>query len=605
MDLRRRRRRLNQRGDSGSLEWEILRGNPVEAGTPFVDFMGLCRDRVGGSGVGRLGFCAGSESRLGSLMSGKSVWSGGGESEKVGGVLGSAIDLKLFEKWKGKVSDNSVSETDLSLVSDFADDKMLWDRVIARVRFEVLYKTRFGRDSVTWRKWFLKPSQLADVRKPPACIPYYTEITLMEFVKDLERARQGGKVVADFVGPFGEAYKSIKKREDSEGAQLENGLIKWTPAKRRAPEYVPPLIDLSFAYLAEYSDGIASLENIPVEIRHKLCKAACDYGKMNWEFMKLLVAGAPLEICVPDCSCMKTEQFVESFCACDTENLKVLHLEILGQCLLDRALMSEVLSPGTFRSLVTLSLKSAAHLTDKGLGSLVQLAPSLQSLNLSQCPLLTAKGIDTLAIWYGKTLEELYLDDCLAIDAVAMLPALKEFLNLQVLSVAGSPSVCDDFVRHIVALRGGFMKELVFGSCCNLTDKMVEAVGSTCSSLVSLDISDICNLTDWALQHISNGSGSIRHLDLSHNSFSDDAVAAFLEVSGRYLTELSIKDIQRAGPATALSLAKSTRNLVSLDLSDCLHITEDMLGQIVECCTHLRLLQLFGCSQVRKHLLVI
>uniref|UniRef100_A0A7N0ZTD8 Uncharacterized protein n=1 Tax=Kalanchoe fedtschenkoi TaxID=63787 RepID=A0A7N0ZTD8_KALFE len=260
-------------------------------------------------------------------------------------------------------------------------------------------------------------------------------------------------------------------------------------------------------------------------------------------------------------------------------------------------------SPATFRSLVTLSLKGAAHLTDKGLGSLVQLAPSLQSLNLSQCPLLTAKGIDTLAIWYGKTLEELYLDDCLAIDVVAMLTALKEFLNLQVLSVAGSPSVGDDFVRHIVALRGSFMKELVFASCCNLTDKTVEAVGSTCSSLVSLDISYICNLTDWTLQHIANGSGSIRHLDLSHNSFSDDAVAAFLEVSGRYLTELSIKDIRKAGPATALSLAKSTRNLVSLDLSDCLHITEDMLGQIVECCTPLRLLQLFGCSQITNRFL--
>uniref|UniRef100_A0A7N0V024 Uncharacterized protein n=1 Tax=Kalanchoe fedtschenkoi TaxID=63787 RepID=A0A7N0V024_KALFE len=630
MDRRSRRRRLNHRGNSDSMEWEFFGGNPVERRTPFVDFLGLHHDRVGGSGMEQLGFRpvetgthfvdflgllrdraggsgveqsgfrAGSEIGVGSLMSGKLVWNGVGESKKMDEELGSAIDLKLFEKWKGNISENAELVTDLSLVSEFAGGKMLWDRVVARVRFEALCKTRFGRDSATWRNWFLKPSQPVEDSKPsvPLRFPLYKEITLMELVKNVERVKQGRKAEINFVGPFGEAYKRIQKRGNSKKAQREAGLVEWTPAVKRVPAIVPSLTELSFAYLAEYSEGIVSLENVPVEIRHKLCRVACDYGKMNWEFMKLLAGGAPSEICVPDCTWMTTEQFEDMFCACDTNSLKILRLEMLEQCMLDHALMSEVLSPGTFRSLVTLSLKGAVHLTDKGLESLVKLAPSLRSLDLSQCPLLTSSGISTLAVWYGKTLEKLYVDDCLAIDAMALLPALTGFLNLQVLSVAGSSSVCDDFVCHFVAVRGSFMKELVFASCSNLTDKAVEAIGSTCSSLVSLDISNLCNITDLALQHIANGSTRIEHLELSHNAFSDEAVAAFLEVSGHYLTELFIKDIRKVGPATAVSLAKFTRNLVSLDLSQCLHITENMLGQIVECCTRLRLLQLFGCSQI-------
>ncbi|KAL9673110.1 hypothetical protein QQ045_029363 [Rhodiola kirilowii] len=596
----------NQRADEvdGSVEREIVEVSRAEEGTRLVDFFGIHRDRIGESGAGQLGFRVRSEIAFGDLVSGKLVRSGVGEIRMVDEELGSPINLKLFEKWRGKVPDNPELDTDLSLLSNFASEKMLWERVVGRVRFEAMYKPRFCRDSVNWRNWFVKPTQFVNVRKHPSPpgSPYFKEITLLDFVRDVVKAKQAKKEV-DFVGPFGEAYKRIKKRGVKDKEQKDTGLMKWTPAERQVTTRLPSLSDLSFAYLAEYSEGLVSMENIPIEIRHKLCRAACDYGKMNFEFMKLIVAGSPSEVCVPDCSWMTTKQFVDVFRACDTKNLKVLHLAISGECKWDHALMSEVFPPGIFRALSSLSLKGAVHLTDKGLGSLVQLAPSLQSLDLSQCPLITAIGVNTLAIWYGKTLEELYMDDCQGIDAMAMLPALTEFLNLQVLSVAGNYSVCDDFVRQFVAVRGSFMKELVFSSCKRLTDQTIKVIGSTCSSLVSLDISYITNLTDWALQHIANGFGSIKHLELSHNAFSDEAVAALVEVSGKFLTELSIRDIRKVGPATAFSLAKFTGNLVSLDLSQCHHITEEMLGQIVDCCTSLRLLKLFGCSQITNRFL--
>lgn len=126
--------------------------------------------------------------------------------------------------------------------------------------------------------------------------------------------------------------------------------------------------------------------------------------------------------------------------------------------------MSDIFPSGVLQALVSLSLKGAVQLTDKGLGFIVQLAPTLGSLDISQCPLVSATGINVLSIWYGKTLEKLYVDDCTGIDAMAMLPALLKFMNLQVLSVAGNYSVCDEFVRHFLAVRGRRIKELVLSS---------------------------------------------------------------------------------------------------------------------------------------------
>ena len=49
---------------------------------------------------------------------------------------------------------------------------------------------------------------------------------------------------------------------------------------------------------------------------------------------------------------------------------------------------------------------------------------------------------------------------------------------------------------------------------------------------------------------------------------------------------------------TAISLACFSRNLVILDVSWCRKLTNEALGLIVDNCPSLRVLKLFGCSQV-------
>lgn len=122
-------------------------------------------------------------------------------------------------------------------------------------------------------------------------------------------------------------------------------------------------------------------------------------------------------------------------------------------------------SPNSLSALTTISLRGAYRLSDKGLSALVSSAPSLTSVNLSQCQLLTSTGISILAENLESVLRELYMDDCQNVNVLSILPALKNLKHLEVLSVAGIQNVCDEFVSELIPVCGADMKKLVFSDC--------------------------------------------------------------------------------------------------------------------------------------------
>lgn len=413
----------------------------------------------------------------------------------------------------------------------------------------------------------------------------------------------------DMQGPFSLAMENIKKRNSGSNARRKplNGAsiheFKWVPSNNKASNIlnrsVPSLLDLSMSVLAKHAAAMVSLEHVPDTLRHKLSRLLCDSRTMHAHFLELLARGSPTEIRVKDCTCLTEEEFTKVFGTCDTRNLIVLQLDHCGKCISDTKLRDTLAcSSCCLPALATISLVGAYRLTDAGLTALFASAPALQSINLRSCSLLTASAINALTSNYESTLRELYLDDCQNIDAGHILPALKKLKALEVLSVAGIETVCDDFVIGMVEACGVNMKELSFANCRALTDNSLENVGKYCHRLCALDLSHLHNLTDSAIKYIANGCQSIHVLKLCHNSFSDEAIAALLEVLGDSLNELSLNKISRIGDATALSLAKCSRNLCSLDLSWCRNLTEVAVRLIVDSCLSLRLLKLFGCSQI-------
>ncbi|XP_052182272.1 uncharacterized protein LOC127794966 [Diospyros lotus] len=429
-------------------------------------------------------------------------------------------------------------------------------------------------------------------------------------------ARQVNREIEDWPGPFSTAMKIIKDRKSNvnllqQSSRLGNPKptsIVWAP--KNEPHYdrskvpVPSLQDLSMSVLVKNADALTSLDGVPDVLRHKLCQLLCDSRRMNRHFLDLLFCGSPTEIRMRDCSWLTEAEFESAFKQCETKNLTVLQLEQCGRCLPDYILSTTLArSPNAFPALTTISLKGACRLSDVGLGALVASMPTLQSINLSQCSLLTSDGINTLSNSLGSALRELYLDDCQCIDPMLIVPALSKLVHLEVLSLARIETVCDDFISNFIAFRGHNIKELVLTDCVKLTDSSLKVIAETCTKLHALDLGNLCRLTDSTMAYLANGCRAIQTLKLCRNRFSDDAVAAYLEASAETLCELSLNCVKKVADNTAISLARRARKLTSLDLSWCRNLTNEALGLILDSCLSLKVLKLFGCTQVTKELL--
>ncbi|KAL5149351.1 DNA repair protein rhp7 [Glycine soja] len=363
--------------------------------------------------------------------------------------------------------------------------------------------------------------------------------------------------------------------------------------------FVPSLQELCLEMLADNADAMVSLEGVPDELIRKLCNLLCDSRKMNTRFLELLLSGSPTEIRLKDCSWLTEEQFAKYFQTCDTTRLEVLQLDQCGRCIPDYALLGTLRqSPRWLPKLITLSLSGACRLSDKGLHVLASSAPALRSINLSQCSLLSSASINILADSLGSLLKELYLDDCLMIDAAQIVPGLKKLKHLEVLSLAGIQTVSDEFIKDYIIECGHNMKELILKDCRKLTDASIKGIAEHCPGLCALDLMNLDKLTDLSLGYLTNSCRALHTLKLCRNPFSDEAIAAFLEITGVSLKELSLNNIKKVGHHTTLSLARHAKNLHILDLSWCRNLTDNELGFIVDSCFSLRLLKIFGCSLV-------
>ncbi|KAL3500857.1 hypothetical protein ACH5RR_039950 [Cinchona calisaya] len=413
---------------------------------------------------------------------------------------------------------------------------------------------------------------------------------------DASSSSQHDALLGKYAGSFSTALKMVRDRSSGD----PENLIGWKPLNVRHKAISPSLLDLCVRAIAGNDEGIVPLKNIPDSLRRSIANSICDLQKMDIHTLELFVEGSPTEICIKDCSWLTDFRFSNAFRNLDAKDLMVLKLE-RGKGILD-FVMSKTLAkfPNSLPNLAVLSLKGACLLSDDGLKAFVTSAPRLKSINLSDCSFLTNVAINTLAEYLGSMLRELYIDNCNRIDAVLIVPELKKFAYLEVLSVADIKSVLNYFVDALVKTCGKNLKELNFTNCLALTDCSLRAIGHACPGLRSLNISNLDRLTDLALQFLADGCRQIQTLKLRGNKFSDEAIAAFLEASGESLKELSLNCVTSVGPCTAFSLAKCSRKLLRLDLSKCRKLTNEALGLIVDRCSSLKQVKIFGCTQITE-----
>uniref|UniRef100_A0A0A9D7Y7 F-box/LRR-repeat protein 15-like leucin rich repeat domain-containing protein n=1 Tax=Arundo donax TaxID=35708 RepID=A0A0A9D7Y7_ARUDO len=415
----------------------------------------------------------------------------------------------------------------------------------------------------------------------------------------------------DWPGLFSTAARIYEERDAKLRARELNSskldksagkAIRWSPSKdRKNPiRAAPSLTSLCLNTLADHAEGIESLEGIPEELKYKLLKMLCRSRKMNAHLLNELLCDSPAELQLSECSWLSEDDFEKTFGKRRTENLQVLQFDISGRCMPDYILPTTLaMVPNCMPLLTKISLKGNYRLSDKGLDTIISAAPSLSVINLCECSLLTSSGIEILANKLHSVLRELYIDDCINVEAMMILPALQKIKHLEVLSMSGILSVCDKFVSELIPIHGSNMRELAFAGCSKLTSSSIRTIGGNCPQLSSLDLRNLNRLRDSSMRHLRNGCRQIKKLKLQRNTVSDEAVSQYLEESGGCLTELMLNNVEKAGDLTALAIAsKCSARMEVLDLSFCRELTNEALGLIVDSCSSLRILKLFGCTQI-------
>jgi DNA repair protein RAD7 len=138
----------------------------------------------------------------------------------------------------------------------------------------------------------------------------------------------------DWPGPFATAARIYEEREaklraresnSSKVNKAANKAVVWSPSKEKKNPVraTPSLTSLCINTLAEHSEGIESLGDIPEELKHKLLKILCHSRKMNAHLLNELLCDSPAELHLSECSWLSDDDFEKTFGKCKTDNLRV------------------------------------------------------------------------------------------------------------------------------------------------------------------------------------------------------------------------------------------------------------------------------------------
>lgn len=196
---------------------------------------------------------------------------------------------------------------------------------------------------------------------------------------------------------------------------------------------------------------------------------------------------------------------------------------------------------------------------------------ALQSLNISYCRNVTARGVDSL-VRKLPDLQDLRIAECpLSRETILALHGLHK---LRRLSLAGCRDLVDDWI-----------KDLIYGS---ITFGVVYPETRVKNSLVHLDLSRCRSLTSDTTKYLRWVLPNLEKLQLAGHQFADTALAELVVT----LPSLSHIDLEDSKISDAVLDALSTcANLRHIQLSFCPKISDAGILQLIEALpiTHLDL----------------
>lgn len=211
------------------------------------------------------------------------------------------------------------------------------------------------------------------------------------------------------------------------------------------------------------------------------------------------------------------------------------------------------------RKLKTLNLRSCRHISDVGIGHLAGLSAHAASGTLE--------------------LEHLGLQDCQKLTDQALRNVSAGLTNLKTVNLSFCGSVTDSGLKFLAKMPG--LRDLNLRSCDNVSDTGLGYLAEGGSRITCLDVSFCDKVGDQGLCFLAQGLFSLRSISLSACNISDDGLSRLVKTL-QDLTTLNIGQCVRITDRSLELIGDHLKNLTSIDLYGCTRITTVGLERIMQ-----------------------
>ncbi|KAJ0088609.1 hypothetical protein Patl1_32899 [Pistacia atlantica] len=195
------------------------------------------------------------------------------------------------------------------------------------------------------------------------------------------------------------------------------------------------------------------------------------------------------------------------------------------------------------------------------------------------------QNVKQINLEFAQDIEDRHLD-------LLKTKCLGSLQNLESLNLNGCQKISDKGIEIITSACPKLKVFSIYWNVRNISDKSLQLVADNYQEIESLNLTRCVKLTDGGLQKILLKCSSLKSLNLyALSSFTDEAYNKISLLS--HLRFLDLCGAQNLSDEGLACIAKC-KNLVSLNLTWCVRITDVGVIVLAQGCTSLEFLSLFG-----------
>ncbi|ORX62082.1 RNI-like protein [Hesseltinella vesiculosa] len=423
----------------------------------------------------------------------------------------------------------------------------------------------------------------------------------------------------------GDAPAPVKKRRTT-----RNNNRTTLPVWKKKKFGVPSLQDICTNVVAECIDDVETLGIIGEDNLDRIAKIICRNRKLDNRTARFFHSPRNRQLTLYDCSYMDTSTLKNvaqfnpflrtlNLYYCGRMNDEVLrfygqHLQeltsiALAGCQLITAAAWQDFFTAVGTRLASFSLRHSRRFQTDAFSTLLATAPNLKHLRLNRIVTLDDAWLELL-VSTGSHLQ---------LETLELSWLQEDYYNVR--------SFTTERMVQVLQQTGGSLRELTLRGCTDMTDDLLlKGILPHCPQLLNLTLEGCINISGKAFKELfdqwqkSPGAG-LQHLSLARClELDDDALQSLITHTHQTLTHLNINSLNRLTAASLESLAalhqrsedqplfastpaddtKHCSHLTFLDASFVQSMDDFVLAKLVQSCSSLKHIKVFGCPLVSE-----